>query len=508
MGFKSNNKTIAKNTLFLYLRMIFLLFVSLFTSRIILAQLGVVDFGLYNVVGSLILMFTFVQGSLSSATSRFLAYDIGRENEKVLNNTFCMTLNVHLLFSFIVLLVAETIGLWYFYQKMVIPQGRFFAALVVYQLSAFNAIMAIVIIPYRSMIIAKEKMGAFAYISIVEALIKLGIAFCLYYDGIDRLVLYALLLCLSQVVVNCVYLRYCKRNFFEVSYHKYWDRKQFLEMFSFSGWSVCSYLSSSFVSQTYNLLLNLFFGPAVNAARAVAYQVQSAVSNFSTNFQVALNPQIIKNYAAGDGERLNELIQLSIKVSFSLLLILLAPLLINVNFVLGIWLKDVPEYSANFLVIIGLCSIFSGLSNPLSVIAEAANRLKFYNLVTMPFYLMTIPLAYVLLKTGSPAYVVFYITLCAEFLGFFIKLWIASRITQICVGKLLIVFFRVLSCILVVVVIGAYARTWDAINVLYSVLSIMCCGLLSVSLVYSIVLNRTERYVLNSKLTKVWKKIK
>ena len=172
-----NNKRIAKNTFFLYLRMIFLLFVSLYTSRIILAQLGVVDYGLYNVVGSLVLMFSFIQGSLSSAASRFLAYDLGKNDSIALNKTFCMTLNVHLIFALIVLFISETIGLWYFYEKMVIPQERLTAAAIVYQLSNLNAIMAIIVIPYRSMIIAKEKMGAFAYISIVEAIIKLGIAF-------------------------------------------------------------------------------------------------------------------------------------------------------------------------------------------------------------------------------------------------------------------------------------------------------------------------------------------
>lgn len=494
-----NNKRIAKNTLFLYLRMIFLLFVSLYTSRIILAQLGVVDYGLYNVVGSLVLMFSFIQGSLSSATSRFLAYDLGKNDSIALNKTFCMTLNVHLIFALIVLFISETIGLWYFYEKMVIPQDRLTAAAIVYQLSNLNAIMAIIVIPYRSMIIAKEKMGAFAYISIVEAIIKLGIAFCLYIGGIDKLIVYGSLLCFSQLVVNYIYFNYCRKQFAEVRFHKYWDKKLFYSMFSFSGWSVCSYLSSNFVSQTFNLLLNMFFGPVVNAARAIAYQVQGAVSNFSVSFQVALNPQIIKNYAVKDIERVNALVQLSIKVSFSLLLILLAPLLINVDFVLGLWLKDVPAYSANFLILIGCISIFASMANPLAVVAEAANRLKFYNLTTMPFYLMSIPLAYLLLKSGNSVYVVFIITLITEFFGFFIKLWIASKIIAINKKQINILFLKALLCMLIVLLLGSYVKPLIH-GLLLSITSIILSGTMAILLAYLVMLNTYERNSIKRKV--------
>lgn len=495
-----NNKRIAKNTLFLYLRMIFLLFVSLYTSRVILAQLGVVDYGLYNVVGSLVLMFSFIQGSLSSATSRFLAYDIGKEDSEALNKTFCMTLNVHLIFALLVLFISETIGLWYFYEKMVIPQSRLTAAAIVYQLSNLNAIMAIIVIPYRSMIIAKEKMGAFAYISIVEAVIKLGIAFCLCIGGIDKLIVYGSLLCLSQLVVNYIYFLYCKKEFSEVVFHKYWDKKQFYSMFSFSGWSVCSYLSSNFVSQTFNLLLNMFFGPVVNAARAIAYQVQGAVSNFSVSFQIALNPQIIKNFAVKDIERMNDLVQLSIKASFSLLLILLAPLLINVDFVLGLWLKEVPAYSGNFLILIGCISIFASMANPLSVVAEAANRLKLYNLTTMPFYLMSIPIAYLLLKAGRSVYVVFIITLITECVGFFIKLWIASEIIKIDRRKIYALFLKALLCMVIVLMIGWYLKPYIH-GITLSVVSIILSGGMAILLIYFIMLNKIERNSIKQKVS-------
>lgn len=502
----NNNNRIAKNTLFLYMRMLFLLFISLFTSRIVLAQLGVEDFGLYNVVGSLILIFTFIQGSLSSATSRFLAYEIGNGNQKRLNNTFCMTINIHILFALFIFIVSETIGLWYFFYKMVIPSNRFVAALIVYQLSNINAILAILVLPYRAMIIAKEKMKAFAYISIIEALIKLGIAFSLYLSGIDRLVLYGGLLCLSQVVINCVYFRYCIRNFNEARYHIYWNWQQFKEIFGFSGWSVCSYLSSSFVSQAYNLLLNLFFGPAVNAARAISYQIQGAINNFSANFQTALNPQIIKNYATLNLQRVYELVILSMKVSFSLVYILMVPILINIDWILNIWLEKVPQNSNKFVIFIGLSSIFLGMSNPLSVVAEAANRLKFYNLVTMPFYLSTIPLAYLSLYLGNSACSVFIITCLAEGIGFFIKLFIAYKIAAVPVKEIVIQFFHSLVCLLMAVSLGFCVKSFLPNGNLYSFCSVGICFIFAISAVFVVMLNKSERKNIINKILKNEKK--
>lgn len=496
----NNNKRIAKNTLFLYMRMLFLLFISLFTSRIVLAQLGVEDFGLYNVVGSLILIFTFIQGSLSSATSRFLAFEIGNGDKKRVNNTFCMTINIHILFALFIFIASETIGLWYFFYKMVIPSNRFVAALIVYQLSNINAILAILVLPYRSMIIAKEKMKAFAYISIIEALIKLVIALSLYLNGIDRLVLYGGLLCLTQVVVNCVYFRYCIRNFSEARYHLYWNKQQFIEMFGFSGWSVCSYLSSSFVSQAFNLLLNLFFGPAVNAARAISYQIQGAINNFSANFQMALNPQIIKNYATLNLPRVYDLVLMSMKVSFSLLYILMVPILINIDWILNIWLKKVPQNSDVFVIFIGLSSIFLGMSNPFSVVAEAANKLKFYNLVTMPFYLLTIPLAYLFLSLGNSACSVFIITCIAEVIGFFVKLFVAYKIVAIPVKNIIKQFLRNLICLLLAVSLGACMQLFLPNGNLYSFCSVVICFILAVLVVFVIVLSQSERKIIINKI--------
>ena len=244
----------------------------------------------------------------------------------------------------------------------------------------------------------------------------------------------------------------------------------------------------------------MFFGPVVNAARAIAYQVQGAVSNFSVSFQIALNPQIIKNFAVKDIERMNDLVQLSIKASFSLLLILLAPLLINVDFVLGLWLKEVPAYSGNFLILIGCISIFASMANPLSVVAEAANRLKLYNLTTMPFYLMSIPIAYLLLKAGRSVYVVFIITLITECVGFFIKLWIASEIIKIDRRKIYALFLKALLCMVIVLMIGWYLKPYIH-GITLSVVSIILSGGMAILLIYFIMLNKIERNSIKQKVS-------
>lgn len=505
---EEGNSRIAKNTLFLYVRMMFLMFISLFTSRVVLAQLGVEDFGLYNVVGSLIMMFTFVQGSLSSATSRFLAYEIGNGTKRSINETFCMTMNIHLLFAVFILIISETIGMWYFYNKMVIPFGRFSAALIVYQLSNLNAILAVLVLPYRAMIIAKEEMKSFAYISILEAIIKLFIAFCLYANGIDRLIVYGSLLCLSQIFVNAIYLRYCKRHFEETCFKFFWNKDMFKDMFSFSGWSVCSYLSSSFVSQSFNLMLNAFYGPTVNAARAVSYQVQGAISNFSTNFQIAMNPQIIKNYATKDLGRVYELVGLSMKASFSLLFILMMPVLSNIEWILSIWLKNVPGQTNVFVTIICLCSILSAMANPFSVVAEAANRLKLYNLITMPFYLLSLPIAYILLRHGAQAYWVFIVTLIAECTAFFLKLWIAHKIIAIPVRYLILRFFKHLLFILVVMSLAKFMNEIIAGSLLAHVCNFMFFLFLAICIVAMGVLDKRERSSIINKLRKLCQKQK
>lgn len=492
----TENKRIAKNTLFLYLRMMAMMFIGLFTSRIILDSLGVIDFGIYNVVGSLVLIFTFIQGSLASSASRFLSYEIGAGTSDSLNKIFCMTMNIHLIFACLLFLFSETIGLWYFYEKMVIPDNRITAAMVVYQLSNFSAILSVISVPYRSLIIAKEHMKAFAYISIFEGLGKLAIAYCLYISSMDRLILYGSLLFIMQAIVNLVYIKYCSKEFKESTFKKFWNKQIFKEMFAFSGWSVCSYISTGVVSQVYNLMLNLFFGPIVNAARAVSFQVQSAVNNFVINFQTALNPQIVKNYASDNYSRVYDLIILSSKVSFSLMLILLFPLLVNIDYILSIWLVEVPKDSNIFIILICISSIFASFGNPLSVVAEAANRLKFYNIVTMPLYLLPVLLSYYLLTIGNPASTVFIITIFVEFIAFFIKLWIVKRLIHIPTKEISLLYLKSTFTVLITIFIGYFIKQSVIPSFMTSIILISTCFILSIIWLYYFILSNKERVLI------------
>ena len=499
---QANNKRIAINTAYLYLRMLVLLFISLYTSRIVLDQLGVVDFGLYNVVGSLVMMFSFIQGSLASSASRFMSFEIGGGNSISLHNTFCMAMNIHIIFGLCILVFSESIGLWYCLNKMIIPVDRINSAVIVYQLSILSSILSVLVVPYRAMIISHEKMSAFAYISIAEVTTKLGIAYCLTITSMDKLVLYGFLLFIVQILTNILYLVYCRCKFKESKFEIQWSRSKFNEMAIFSGWSLCSY-SIFVVNQAINLLINVFFGPAINAARAISYQVQSNIGQFVTNFQIALNPQIVKSYAAKDFNRLFELVKMSSKISFILMFIILMPFFSNLNYVLNLWLVDVPNYTETFILLLGTSSIFSSFCNPLGVVSEAANRLKRYNLVTLPYYLMVIPLSYILLKFGISAYIVFVIYLAFEFFSFFVKIYVIKSIIDIPLKPEFAIFLRCTMCVILGgIFIGLIHKSYPEESFLDFLYKCIISVLFSFLLICTIILSNNDRSILKAQISK------
>ena len=345
----STNKRIAKNALLLYFRMLFMMLVSLYTSRVVLATLGVEDFGIYNVVGGVITMFSFFNGAMSSSTQRYITFELGRGDFDQLQKVFQTSVNIHLLVALLILFLGETIGLWFFYEKMVIPASRMTAAFWVYQFSIITMMVMIVSVPYNAAIIAHEKMSIFAYISILEVLLKLGIVYLLYLTRSDKLIMYAALLCATQLLIRIVYGHYCSCHFKEVRYYWGWDLKLFKEMLYFGGWNLWGGFATVLFSQGINILLNMFFGPFVNAARGIAVQVQGAVTQFSTNFQTALNPQITKSYALGDFTYMHSLIFRSSKFTFLLLAVISFPILLETEMILQLWLNMVPAYTVVFV---------------------------------------------------------------------------------------------------------------------------------------------------------------
>ena len=411
---QDNNKRIAKNTLLLYFRMLFMMAVSLFTSRVILNTLGVEDYGIYNVVGGVVAMFGFLNGSMSSATQRYITFALGKGDEKRLQTVFSTTLQIHTLIAAIIVILGETIGLWFLYNKMQIPADRMDAAFWVLQCSIISTVIMIVSVPYNADIIAHEKMSAFAYISVLEVVLKLAIVYMLVVFSVDKLILYAFLILAIQVLIRFCYSIYCNRHFKETKYRHVWDKQLFKEMTGFAGWSLFGNLSAVIFTQGLNMLLNVFFGPVVNAARAVAVQVQSAIQQFVGNFQMALNPQITKTYAQGKMEEMHTLMFRSARFSFYLLFFLSLPVLFETDFILTVWLNTVPEHTVTFLRIMICTSLIYTCANPMIIANQATGKVKKYQAVCGTTLIMILPISWILLKLGFPAYSVFIVHFVME----------------------------------------------------------------------------------------------
>lgn len=403
-----NNARIAKNTLILYVRMLFLMLISLYTSRVNLAALGIEDFGIYNVVGGVVGMFSILTGSLSAAIGRFITFELGKGNKEKLKAVFSSAVTVQLLLSLTVILLAETAGLWFLNSQMNIAEERMLAANWVYQFSIATFVINLISIPYNATIIAHEKMSAFAYISIFEGLGKLAVAFLITVSPIDRLIFYAALLFTISVAVRLMYGQYCKHNFEECAVKLHYDNTLLKQMFGFAGWNFIGASSAVLRDQGGNILLNIFFGPAVNAARGISQQINNAVTGFVTNFMTALNPQITKSYASGDNDYMMSLIYQGARYSYYLLLILALPIILNIDYILSIWLKEVPEHSGFFAQLTLIYAMSESISNPLITAMLATGKIKEYQIIVGGLQMLNLPVSYILLKMGtSPETVLF-----------------------------------------------------------------------------------------------------
>ena len=397
-GTSENNKRIAKNTLLLYFRMMLIIIITLYTSRVILNTLGVEDYGIYNVVGGVITMLGFLNGSLGGASSRFITFALGKGDKNELQNVFSTVLCVHFLLAGIIVLLAETVGLWFVCNKLVIPAERMTAALWVYHCAILTMVVTIISVPYNALIIAYERMDAFAYISILEVVLKLVIVWMLVYIPADKLIVYALLYLVVQFIIRMSYSRYCSTHFREIKPKLQWNIPLMKKISTYAGWTVNGNLAVMGYTQGINILLNLFFGPAVNAARGVAVQVQTAIMSFVQNFQMAVRPQIIKSFATNDLAYMHKLIIASSKYGFFLLLLLAFPIMFGIDAILKIWLGIVPEHTANFVRIM----LFVGMIEPLSVslinAIHATGDIKKFQIYEGSVLLSIVPIAYVLLK--------------------------------------------------------------------------------------------------------------
>ena len=408
-----NNKRIAKNTLMLYFRMIFLMLVSLYTSRVVLNALGVEDYGIYNVVGGVVAMFSLISNSLSISISRFLTFELGRGDLDKLKRVFSTSVSIQFGISILFILLAETIGLWFLNTQMNIPEDRMWAANWVLHFSVITFVINLISIPYNASIIAHERMSAFAYISILEAVFKLLIAYLITISPIDKLIYYALLHVLTALIIRLIYGIYCKRRFVECTYHFILDKPLLKEMTSFAGWGFLGSTAYLLNTQGVNILMNLFFGVAVNAARGVAVQVNVAVCQFINNFTTAVNPQITKSYAVGDFQYLHKLIFRSAKFSSFLMFIFAIPLVMEAQTVLDIWLKNPPEYAAVFMQLTLLGTfVDNALANCLVVSMQATGRIKKYQITVASCGVGVFLFSWLAFLLGCPpesAYIIWFI---------------------------------------------------------------------------------------------------
>lgn len=395
-----NTKRIAKNTAMLYIRMLLTLGVSLYTSRIVLKVLGIEDYGIYNVVGGVIVLFSFLNGALTQATQRFLTYELGKCNIKRFRQVFNVSLLTYLGLSLIIILLGETLGLWLLNTQLNINEEKMIAANWVYQFSIITFFLNIMYTPYNAAIIAHEKMSFYAYVSIVEVVLKLLIVYLLVLIAFDKLIIYAILISIVSFIILCLYIAYCTYKFKECRYSWYWEKALFMNLIGFSGWSMFGSLSVITTNQGINILLNMFFGVAVNAAIGITNQISNAINQLVINFQMAFNPQITKSYAKGDRKYWEALVFRSAKVSYFLLFLLSLPFLIKTNIILHIWLENVPQYTLIFCRLAVISLLIDSLSGPLWMLIQANGRIRKYQLIIGSIFFLNLILSYMMFSFG------------------------------------------------------------------------------------------------------------
>ena len=507
---QQNNKRIAVNTLLLYFRMLVTMLVGLYTSRVVLQNLGVEDFGIYNVVGGVVATFAILSGSLSAAISRFLTYELGKNNSQKLKDVFSTAVMVQLALVAFVIFIAETVGYWFVNTHLTISADRLYAANWVFQLSLVAFSVNLISVPYNAAIIAHERMSAFAYISIIEALGKLAVAWLIASSCYDKLIVYSILMCFIALVIRFIYGGYCKNCFEECSWHFVFDKALLKQMFGFAGWNFIGASSAILRDQGGNIVLNIFFGPAVNAARGVAVQVQNAVSQFSTNFITALNPQITKSYANGDYGYMMFLILQGARLSFYMLLLLSLPILLNSDYILSIWLKNVPEHSARFAQLILIFVLSESISSPLITAMLATGNIRNYQIIVGGLQMLNLPVSFLFLKKGFVPESVFVIAIVVSQCCLFARLIMLRKMISLKVGLYLKrVYFNVILVSLLSAMIPFSVHKYllyevNAINfIAVTIISIVCTSMV----VFGIGCNRDERIFVKNKVVALKDKI-
>ena len=504
---ESNNKRISLNSIALLFRMLLLMAVGLFTSRVVLASLGAVDFGIYNVVGSVVVLFVFLNYAMMNASQRYITYELGRDNPERLNKVFCISMNIHAIISLIILFLVETVGLWFLYNKLSIPTERLNSAFWTLQLSAAATVVSVISVPYNALIVAHEKMSAFAYISIFDAACKLGVAYLISISSSDRLILYSALLFVVGLMNRLIYNVYCFRKFPESHYHFFKDIPLMKEMAAFAGWSLTGNIAFVATTQGLNMLLNVFFNPTINAARGIAVQVQTVLVNFSTNVENAIKPQITKSYAVGEFERMTALSYASARFSFYTLFLVAVPVVLEKHLVLTMWLKEVPPHTEMFVVLILVITLVDSLSSPLLTIVQSTGNIKRYQTFVGLINMSILPISYLGLVYSPFPELVFVVQLVITIALQLVRLKIVCPLVGMSVLKYLSkVYFSavVVSVIATVVTMVPVLVLREGFFRLFVV--VVVCFMSLITSVYAFGIDRQERVFVKNKITQFYQK--
>ena len=488
----------------MYFRMFITMVVSLFTVRVVLKTLGVVDYGVYSAIGGVVTTMTFITDVLANASQRFFAVELGRNDINKLQQIFGLILIAYLLVAILIFVLGETVGVWFVNNKMEIPVDRQEAAMIVFQFSLASFLVGMALSPFNALILAHERMNIYAYVSILQVFLKLGIVYLLVIIPYDKLKVYALLMFILSVLISSIYIIFCRKYFPESKFVFRWDKSIFKSIFSYSSWTLLGTLAFVFNTQGLNILFNLFFGPIANAAYSIGNQVKTTINSFATNFFVATRPPIIKSYSEGDYVYTNKLFYFSSKVIFSLLFIMIAPLFVEVEYVLQLWLGDVEHYMPSFVRLMLISAIILSVSEPITAIVQAAGKVKAYHGIVDTFTILTLPLTYIAFKVGLDPQWGFIISIAVFIIAHVIRLFILRSFYSFSIREYTARF--VLPCIVtfIVTVCLVYGISQLSSN---SLLNIVVTIVIAAASIWFIELNREEKnYVISIVKKKLFKK--
>lgn len=490
------NKRIAKNTIFLYLRMFIVLLLTLYISRVVLDVLGVVDYGVYNVVGGFVAMFAFLNTSMSNGVQRFYNYDIGESDGKGIPKIYTTSLHIQVLLAVIIFVLTEFLSTWYINNVMVIPADRIIAANWVFQFSLFSFMFVIIQVPYAAAVMAYERMNYYALVSIIDVLLRLlAVISFKYINSLDTLIVYAFVMMLISVINFFLYFIYAKKKFVLISYTKEFDKPLFKRMISFSGWNIFGSFAYMIKDQGLNMLLNGYFGPIVNAARGVSYQVSSTLNGFSTNIFIAFRPQLMQSYSSQDYQRTTSLMFSMSKFTYYLMVLVAFPVMIEIEYILHIWLgKNVPNDTSVFTVLVILNMLITNFNPPVSQVVHATGNMRKYQVITSVILTSILPISWVALHFGAPAISVFWISLLIAIINHGICLMVLKSIYSYSIK----VYIKevVIPCIVVsatVLPIPLFLHTIVSSGILRLILVLATNTIVSLLLIYFVGLSKEEK---------------